>query len=136
MRNYFKYILFLTFVWSCTPKTEAINYGEDQCAFCKMAIVEDQYASETVTSKGKVYKYDDISCMIRHIRTMEKNDFAFQVVNDFDNPKEFLDVEKAFFIQSDQYASPMGGNTAAFRTLEQGAGMPVYTWAELEEIFN
>lgn len=136
MKSYFKYIVFLIFIGACTPKTEPIHYGEDQCAFCKMAIVEDQYAAEIVTSKGKVYKYDDISCMIRHRRTMEKKDFSFQVVNDFESPKEFLDVEKAFFIQSDQYASPMGGNTAAFRTLEQGAGITAYTWAELQELFD
>jgi len=122
--------------WSCTPKTEPINYGEDQCAFCKMSIVEDKYATETVTSKGKVYKYDDISCMIRHHRTLEKKDFALQVVNNFDNPEEFLDVEKAFFIQSDQYSSPMGGNTAAFKTAEKDADILFYTWAQLQEIFD
>lgn len=136
MKKYLKFITVLALVWSCTPKTEPINYGEDQCAFCKMSIVDDKYATETVTSKGKVYKYDDISCMIRHLRTMENTDFAFRVVNNFNNPKEFLDVEKAFFIQSDQYGSPMGGNTAAFSTADQNSGLTVYTWAQLQEIFN
>lgn len=135
MKKYLKFIPLLALVWSCTPKTEPINYGEDQCAFCKMSIVDDKYATETVTSKGKVYKYDDISCMIRHHRTMENADLAFRVVNNFSHPEEFLDVEKAFFIQSDQYASPMGGNTAAFGSLDQNSGITVYTWAQLQEIF-
>lgn len=136
MKRYLKFTLLAALLWSCTPKTEAFNYGEDQCAFCKMSIVEDRYAAETVTSKGKVYKYDDISCMIRHNRSMETKDFAFQVVNNFDAPEEFLDVNKAAFIRSDQYASPMGGNTAAFRTAEKEAGITIYTWAQLQEIFN
>lgn len=136
MKTYFKYLVFLIFIVGCTPKTEPFHYGEDQCAFCKMAIVEDKYAAEIVTSKGKVFKYDDISCMIRHRRTMEKKDFAFQVVNDFENPKEFLDVEKASFVQSDQYTSPMGGNTAAFRTPQPGAGSATLTWAALQELFD
>lgn len=136
MKKYLKLTVILVFLGACTPKTEAFNYGEDQCAFCKMSIVEDKYAAETVTSKGKVYKYDDISCMIRHHRTMENKDFAFQVVNNFGNPEEFLDVEKAFFIQSDQYSSPMGGNTAAFRTVEKEGATPFYTWSQLQEIFD
>lgn len=136
MKKYLKLITILALVWSCTPKTEPFNYGEDQCAFCKMSIVDEKYASEAVTSKGKVSKYDDISCMIRHLRTMENTDFAFRVVNNFTNPKEFLDVEKAFFIQSNQYASPMGGNTAAFGTADQSAGTTTHTWARLQQIFN
>lgn len=136
MKKYLNFTVLLALIASCTPKTEAFNYGEDQCAFCKMSIVEDKYAAQTVTSKGKVYKYDDISCMIRHNRTLETQDFAFRVVNDFDNPQELLDVEEAVFIQSDQYTSPMGGNTAAFRTGEKNAGTPFYTWAQLQEIFN
>lgn len=136
MKKYLNITVSAVLIWSCTPKTEAFNYGEDQCAFCKMSIVEDRYAAETVTSKGKVYKYDDISCMIRHNRNMETKDFVFRVVNNFDHPEEFLDVNKAAFIRSDQYASPMGGNTAAFHTAETEAGSAVYTWAQLQEIFN
>lgn len=136
MKNCFRFIVLLALAGACTPKTEAFNYGEDQCTFCKMSIVDDKYAAETVTAKGKVFKYDDISCMIRHNRSMETKDFAFQVVNNFDHPEEFLEVEKAVFIQSDQYASPMGGNTAAFQSAEKEAGGTSYTWAELQEIFK
>ncbi|WP_367916349.1 nitrous oxide reductase accessory protein NosL [Leadbetterella sp. DM7] len=134
MKKYLKFTFLPLLLWSCAPKTEAFNYGEDQCSFCKMSIVDDKYAAETVTSKGKVYKYDDISCMIRHHRTMDKTDFAFRVVNNFDTPEEFLDVEKAFFVQSDEYSSPMGGNTAAFSAAEKNAGS--ITWPELQKKFD
>ncbi len=136
MKNFLKLTIVLAVLGACTPKTEAFNYGEDQCTFCKMSIVEDQYAAQTVTSKGKVFKYDDISCMIRHIHTLENTELAFRVVNNFENPQELLDVEKAFFIQSDQYASPMGGNTAAFSSVEPNETLTLYTWEQLQEIFN
>ena len=136
MKNFLKLTVVMALLSACTPKTEAFVYGEDQCTFCKMSIVEDQYAAQTVTSKGKVFKYDDISCMIRHIHSMETQEYAFRVVNNFDNPKELLDVQEAVFIRSDQYASPMGGNTAAFSSREKNDSQTLYTWDQLQEIFN
>ena len=135
MKNSLTFIILMILAGSCTPKTEAFNYGEDQCSFCKMSIVDEKYAAEAVTAKGKVYKYDDISCMIRHQRSLETQDYAFRIVNNFDQPSEFIDVEKAFFITSDQYASPMGGNTAAFKN-PVNTPQDNYNWTQLQEIFD
>lgn len=49
---------------ACTPKAQSITYGADMCHFCKMNIVDVQHASEIVTKKGKVFKYDAIECML------------------------------------------------------------------------
>ena len=42
-------------VASCAPKAEPIDYGKEECAFCKMTIVSPQFASEGVTQKSKAY---------------------------------------------------------------------------------
>jgi len=42
--------LFLT---SCTPKPEKIAFGKDNCAECKMPIMDPKFGGEIVTKKGK-----------------------------------------------------------------------------------
>ena len=37
-------ILFL----ACNPEKAPINYGQDKCAYCRMSIVEHQFAGEIV----------------------------------------------------------------------------------------
>ena len=40
---------------ACSPKAEPIDYGKEECAFCKMTIVSPQFASEVVTQKSKAF---------------------------------------------------------------------------------
>jgi copper chaperone NosL len=53
----------------CNPKAEKINLGKDQCAECKMTIVDPKFGAEIVTKKGKVYKFDDTHCIADVFRT-------------------------------------------------------------------
>ena len=55
-------------VASCAPKAEPIDYGKEECAFCKMTIVSPQFASEVVTQKSKAFKYDAVECMLQALR--------------------------------------------------------------------
>ena len=32
---------------------------------CKMTLVDKKFGAEVVTKKGKVYKFDDLNCMIK-----------------------------------------------------------------------
>ena len=84
-------------VSSCVPDVpQAINIHKDNCAHCKMTIAEEHFAAELITQKGRVYKFDDIACLI-----------AFR--------KENMD-KTAFYIKSPELRSPMAGNIAAFKT--------------------
>ncbi len=49
---------------SCGSNPEPINYGHDECEFCRMQISDNRYGAELVTDKGKVYKFDSIECLI------------------------------------------------------------------------
>ena len=52
------------FLLYCSPTVEPITFGDDQCTFCKMSIVDKRYGAEVLTTKGKVFKYDALECMI------------------------------------------------------------------------
>ena len=58
------WLLGLIFISACTVEPQPIQYGRDNCAFCKMTIVDGRYGSELVSSKGKVFKFDAVECLI------------------------------------------------------------------------
>ena len=91
---------------------------KDQCDNCKMTIADINYATELITEKGRVYKFDDISCM-----TMYENSEADKLKNAkkyvIDAPSgKFLELSKATLIKGGNIKSPMGGNTKAFENKE------------------
>lgn len=127
---------------SCEIGPEPIHYGEDGCEYCKMTIVDRQHAAELVTSKGKVYKFDAIECMVNFRKDHKDIQYALYLVNDFSNPGELIDATMATYLISDQISSPMGANLAAFaeedsalKSKEEYKG-DIYTWHQLPSSFN
>ncbi len=116
-------ILACFLIISCTVKPEVINYGKDNCQFCKMTIMDPKFGCELVTKKGKIFKFDDLSCMIKYqkMEVQNKLQYAHVLVSQFGSNNEFIPVEKAFFISSSKYPSPMLGNTAAFADEKQAS---------------
>lgn len=119
-------------LFSCNVEPQTFNYGKDYCQFCKMTLMEPKFAAQIVTKKGKVFKFDDISCMVKYMN-VEGSDVethAHVVANDY-NTTKFLNVSEAAFVQADEYRSPMGGNTAAFSKSPASLKGPVLTWKEI-----
>lgn len=106
---------------SCSPKSEPIDYGNDVCDFCKMNITDNKYAAELVTSKGKVYKFDSIECLFqfKDLEFQSDSEIHAELVNDFSNPGELIDLRKAFFLKSEVFRSPMGMNVLSFSSEEK-----------------
>ncbi len=114
-----KYFISLTLIvlLSCTSEPKKIKVGTDQCHYCKMTIMEENFACQTITSKGKVYLYDDLKCQIKEKRSNEKSFKGAQFyVSNYLDDGAFLVSEKAFFIESSEFKSPMAGNVAAVAT--------------------
>lgn len=109
-------LLFVMMFTSCNTGPEPIQTGIDNCAFCKMTVSDTKFASELITKKGRVYKFDDLHCMLSFAGAseMNKNDIKSYYFSDFNNPAQLINAEQAFFLQSDQLKGPMGGNIAAF----------------------
>lgn len=93
---------------------EPINLNKDACASCKMSISDGHFGSEIITKKGRVYKFDDMGCMLHYISENEQGNVAAYYINDFSKENVLIDATKAWFIHHESLKSPMGGNIAAF----------------------
>ena len=101
---------------SCGSEPEPINYGRDECEFCRMLITDNKYGAELVTEKGKIYKFDSIECMVEF--SLVKNTLGDTnnklLITDFDKPGNFVDARNSVYVKNDEFRSPMGLNVTAF----------------------
>ncbi len=103
------------FLSACSVEPQEILFGQDACDFCKMTIVDSQHATELVSPKGKAYKFDAIECMMNYLNrnVIESEKMAFILVMNYDQPGELIDAKEAFYIYSENIASPMGAFLSA-----------------------
>jgi copper chaperone NosL len=131
------------FIIGCNPKPEKINFGKDNCAECKMTIMDPKFGGEIVTTKGKVYKFDDLHCIAAFLkrRGVELSNIHQTLFTLYNHPNGFVNVNAAEFVVSSQFKSPMGGNAAAFKNAADAQkksaeieGSRVTNWATLYNI--
>jgi copper chaperone NosL len=113
-------VVLLFFISGCSSQPEPFRYGTDICYLCKMGIADTKFGSELITKKGKVYKFDDVGCMVRFMKTgsIEKKDISRIVVINYEKQHDFIDAGKAVFAFSPHTKSPMGFNISAFTSKE------------------
>jgi copper chaperone NosL len=123
---------------ACSPEPQPIEYGSDQCAFCRMTVVDRQHAAQVVTSKGRVYKFDAIECMIPYVAAEGgPQGFAHLLVADYAAPGELVNAAAATYLISPAVPSPMGAFLSAFadedqaRALRDEKGGELYSWEEI-----
>ena len=120
---------------ACSPKAEPIDYGKEECAFCKMTIVSPQFASEVVTQKSKAFKYDAIECMLQ---APQEDKIALHLVCDYLHENTLIDATKATYLISKEIQSPMGAHLAAFASKDEAQkvqaekGGDLYDWAGIQ----
>ncbi|MCX6296629.1 MAG: nitrous oxide reductase accessory protein NosL [Bacteroidetes bacterium] len=141
--NSFYYFVLLLTISSCKSGPEKLQYSKDSCAFCKMQLMDKKYGAELVTEKGKVYKFDDTGCMLNY----EKQNFgsqkvALELVVDYSNPGQLINVLTAFHIKCAAAYSPMGSNLASFekeetvnKYIQQLQGEKI-SWDAIKKSFN
>ena len=121
MRIFVLLISVLALFSSCTPEPQPIAFGEDDCHFCKMTIVDQRYGAELVTSKGKIYKFDALECMINAAfkeNLVEENSIHSLLVVPYDKPGNLISAIDKFYLQSRNLPSPMGMYISAFSEKE------------------
>ncbi|MBE0571377.1 MAG: nitrous oxide reductase accessory protein NosL [Ignavibacteriaceae bacterium] len=108
-------ILFWNF-YGCKAEPEPINYGQDECDFCRMQITDNRYGSELVTDKGKVFKFDEVGCMINYglVKNLIGDANQKFLVTDFAAPESFIDATDGYYVHNEDFRSPMGLNVMAF----------------------
>lgn len=111
-------MMFAIFFNSCNTQPQLIEVGKVNCDFCKMTIMDTKFASELITAKGKIYKFDDAHCLLSwlHSGTIEKKEVKEIYFVDYNNPSQFISSTAAFLLKNEMLHSPMNGNVAAFST--------------------
>ncbi|NND06861.1 MAG: hypothetical protein HKN87_10820 [Saprospiraceae bacterium] len=110
--------LTIFFLVRCSTEPQPIVYGEDQCHSCKMIIADPRFGSELVTSKGKIYKFDAIECLVPTLLEWEETAFAHLLVSDYKQPGTLIDASKAQYLISELVPSPMGRYLSAYHSIE------------------
>ena len=129
---------------SCSSDPVPLRFGEDACHTCKMILMDKKFGSELVTKKGKVYKFDDVNCMLTYYNSPEADpqEFAHRLVVDFSQPAKLIPAADAFYLKSPAIKSPMASQIAAFETKEsmqnvQKESKGIYlVWGELVTQFK
>jgi len=114
-------ILVAAMTYGCTVEPEPLVYGTDVCHTCKMTLMDDKFGAEIVTKKGKVYKFDDVNCMLGfyHSDFEEQGNIAHLLVVNFAQPTKLIDATNSWYLKSELIRSPMASGIAAFATDEE-----------------
>jgi len=128
----------------CDNSPSPIDYGRMSCDYCKMTVVDQQYAAQLVTTKGKSFVFDAAECMINYTRAEEnqRHKFSQVLVTDYLVPTKLIDAKTAAFIRSEQLPSPMGAfitavkNSIDAKELKETHGGMIYNWEELNKVFG
>jgi copper chaperone NosL len=142
-----KSLVFIISAWifsGCSVGPEPIAYGTDGCAYCEMTIMDTRYGTEMVTSKGKVYKFDSVECLVRYLKENEPENLNTDrvLLTPFNHPETLEDAHHCRILYSPNMPSPMGMFLTAFKDEETSGkfrdknGGTLYTWKELFEKFE
>lgn len=139
MKNFsvfFKIVLLI--IISCSVYPDEIEYGVDNCHFCSMTIIDNKFSAELVTTKGKVFKFDAIECMISFINDHTELKYSYILSADYSSPGNLFDAQIGTFIISKNIPSPMGAflsgyvsEDIAMEVLSEADGN-LYSWNSLQ----
>lgn len=132
-------LLATALLYGCKVEPQPIQFGIDQCVYCKMTIVDEVHCAQVVTNKGRASSFDAIECMVDFLSDKSEADFSYLLVADFANPGEMIDAKNALYLISKQIPSPMGAFLSAFPDAEALQSLPEnidgrqLTWKALKD---
>jgi copper chaperone NosL len=109
-----------------------------------MVVMDERFGAEIITVKGKIFKFDDVICMIRFMKsgTINKKDIDRAFAMNYLLKNSFINVDQAVFLLSPELHSPMNGNTAAFINSTEASEVAekmkgdLLNWSELYNKLN
>ncbi|RPJ32523.1 MAG: hypothetical protein EHM17_13045 [Verrucomicrobiaceae bacterium] len=129
----------------CDRGPQAIDFGKDSCAECNMTLVDKRFGAEFVTGRGKVFKFDDVNCMVEFIeREPHAGDSAARrFVVAFNGGGALVEADHLVFVKHKDLRTPMRSHVAAFRDKESaqatldglGEGGSFLTWQDVMKEF-
>ncbi len=129
----------MIFAISCSPaKPEPIKLNSDHCDNCKMTISDLRFAGELITDKNRIYKFDDAACLIQYTKN-HKISYNHILISDYNSPNSLHETAALYFVLSQSFKSPMGGNMAAFKNKNEAdlqankRNSKVVSWDDLQK---
>lgn len=110
------FVLLSILLISCSKDPKPINFGHEDCDYCKMTISDNRFGAEVVTTQGRIYKFDDLHCVKGFLEdevVPKENVYSVWLV-DFMGKGKLINAESAYLIQNEELKSPMGANIAVF----------------------
>lgn len=100
----------ILFLMACgEPTPQPIQYGSDECAYCRMIVTDAEFASQVLNNQGRSFKFDSIECMAAYdITNEDQENIHSRWVPDFHDRDEWLEAESAAYLHSETLRSPMG----------------------------
>ena len=118
------YFFFFTLLISCGKKeAEPIKLNSDGCEFCKMKIADGKFGAEIITAKGRIYKFDDMHCMINYHKENNTTQIQSFFIHDYNQDNTLIAAESAYYVKGGEINSPMRGNIIAVQTVEEATQM-------------
>jgi copper chaperone NosL len=133
-------LLIIPALFACTGSEPVpFNIGKDACDHCKMTIMSNKYGLELLNSKGKAFKFDDISCGVQYIKAHSVDVFKSYALDH--KSGAFVETSLAFFLKSDKNRTPMNSNIVAFTSkadaekLQKSKGGELITWESIQGLY-
>lgn len=123
----------------CRTEPQSISYGELDCDYCRMSIVDERYGAELISGKGKAFFFDALECQINYRIDHPDESWVHSLATDYLNPGTLVSTDSIFVLQSGNLPSPMGMNLSSFttansaRSFEDGESDEIYRYDELLE---
>ena len=132
------YLLILLLSVSCkTKEADPIKLNSDGCDFCKMKIADGKFGAELITTKGRIYKFDDMHCMINYHKENLATKIQSFYIHDFNQNNVLISAETAFYVKGGEINSPMRGNIIAVKTEKEAKNIALkynaslVSWSEI-----
>lgn len=101
---------------ACSVGPRPIRYGEDECAHCRMRIMDPRFGAEAVTAKGRQMPMDSVECLLDWLAESDE-EMRSLWVTDY-STKQLIAAETAIYLESEHLPSPMGAGVSAYATRE------------------
>lgn len=136
--------LFCLCLFACDATPEPLEYGKDGCYACKMTLMDHKFGAEIVTTKGKIYKFDDVNCLLGFYNSgfVAQDEMKEILIVDFSKPQTLIDARNALYVKSQHIKSPMASSVAAFSSNDDLKKMNaewkgiLLSWGELQTQFK
>ena len=96
-----------------TNEPKVISKNQEKCEHCYMKIMDMRFDSQLITSKGKRFHFDSIECMGQYTKNAQAN-FTKIWVKDFLGSGKYIEIQDAYFLNSEKIPSPMGAYLSAY----------------------